>query len=93
MNLFEQNGPNTFGNASQMYANPSYAQTPTGREEDKGPSKFHVPPKSNEKHDVPVNLHEHNTRPSPGSQTDTDTNKAIFSAAFHPHPESMASGI
>lgn len=82
------NGPNTFSNASQMFVNPSYAQAPPNLD-DKGPSNFQAPPKSNEIHGVPANVHEHNLRP-PSSQTDSSANKTKFSAAFH--PESMPTG-
>lgn len=82
------NGPNTFNNASQMFVNPSFVQAPPNLD-DKGPSNFQAPPKSNEIHGVPANIHDHNLRP-PSSQTDSGANKTKFPAAFH--PESMLTG-
>ncbi|KAJ0090328.1 hypothetical protein Patl1_13423 [Pistacia atlantica] len=62
-----------------------YVQAPHSHDE-KGPSNVHVPPKSNENHDVPGNFQEYNARSSGHSHyhTDSDATKAKWSAASHP---------
>ncbi|XP_031252404.1 uncharacterized protein LOC116110317 isoform X1 [Pistacia vera] len=78
------NGPNTFDKVSKMPMDP-YVQAPHSHDE-KGPSNVHVPPKSNENHDVPGNFQEYNARSSGHSHyhTDSDATKAKWSAASHP---------
>ena len=79
-----QNGPNTFGKASEMLPDlPNVPSAPATHSE-KGSSNVQVSPNSNKRHDLPVNFHEQNSQSPPRSQTDVGANEVKQSGAFHP---------
>ncbi|KAL5768673.1 hypothetical protein ACOSQ2_015456 [Xanthoceras sorbifolium] len=78
------NGPNTFGKASETLVDLPNVPSAAPSHSDKGSSDVQVSPKSNERHDLPVNFHEQNARSSPRSQTDVGANEAKQYGAFHP---------
>lgn len=81
VNLFEQNGPNTFDKASKMLEDHRNVQAPLAH--DKGPPNSQVSSLSNERHNVTASLHDPNARSLPYSQMDIGTNKSESSGPSH----------
>ena len=107
MNLFLQNGPNTFTEATKIPADPRNIQaSPSHYEQrppsvqvpkyDKGPPNIQDP-KHIEKNDAPTSFYEHSSRSSPLPKSfdysNTSANNSMSSETYPPNSEPHGSLI